>query len=150
MSYITGNVLSNGGYESAEDFHGLPEGDRDGYRAHMENLRASGKRYAIITRETRTGDAIGNAEADPESELTVVVNPSPTWLADMFRQLPAMDSVEESGDEKRYYTTSATYYEYCSCHTGNQHEVNEQYHVSIHGLTPGKLAVVEAEGMVTA
>lgn len=143
FSYIASNVLSSGDFREEHVFYGLPETDRDTFGALMAELKRDGTRYAIVSRETRI-----DGSEDSETETSVIVAPSPQWLADMLRFIPWVDGVESRGDVTRYSTASTEHYEVCTCHYGNQHPVDESYAVDIAGISPVKLSVIESVGGV--
>lgn len=132
ISYVASNVLSAGDYASEYVFDGLPDDDsaRKAYAALRARLTDTGTRYAVISRTVAhdTGES---------AELSVIVAPTPVWLADVLRFTGAVADGDVRVGARRYYSEPCEYY------TVNG-ALTETYCVDIVGMSGARLAVIES------
>lgn len=138
MSYITGSVSSQGDYARELDFTPDDDASRMAYRDALAALE--GTRYLVVSRELRTDET--RDDETGETELTVIVAPSPRYIADLLRFTAATreDRYHYGATMTRYYSEPSEFY---VARNGVPVWQEDRYCVDVHGVSATRLAVIE-------
>lgn len=138
FSYVASNVLSSGDFEAETVFWALPEdqAERHAYRDLLATLESESARFVVISREVYPEDD----SEDGEVELSVIVRPSATWLADMLAWTQATREDQYGTEFTRYNSETSDFY---VSRNGVSVHVSDRYTVDIHNVSAVRLAVIE-------